>query len=201
MSQVHSNIHVLQLEVTNFESYPDIVQQVGDVVKDEGLNVLFNNAGFAPKSTRLPFVKSDELLTTIQVNTIAPIMMTKAFVPLLKKASQVNAEKAIGVERAGIINMSSLLGSIASNREGGMYAYRVSKSGLNAATKSISIDLRDQKIFCVSLHPGWVRTDMGGSHAPMDVESSCAGILDTIHGLNDSHNGGFVQWDGTNMPW
>lgn len=115
--------------------------------------------------------------------------------------------------------MSSTLGSISGNTEGGIYAYRVSKvnfiiffkinnlfleifqSALNAATKSLSIDLYPNKILCVSLHPGWVRTEMGGLHAPLDVKTSTEKIVDTILKLNDSHNGGFYEYDGKKLEW
>lgn len=97
--------------------------------------------------------------------------------------------------------MSSILGSIESNVEGGLYGYRTTKAGLNAATKSMSIDLRDHKILCVSMHPGWVRTDMGGSKAPLDVEQSCTQMMETLYKLNESHNGSFLQFDGTALKW
>lgn len=97
--------------------------------------------------------------------------------------------------------MSSSLGSIESNVEGGLYAYRLSKAGLNAATKSMSIDLKDNGILCVSMHPGWVQTDMGGTKAPMDVESSCQQMINTILNLNESNNGTFIQYDGKLLKW
>lgn len=125
----------------------------------------------------------------------------QAFLPLLKKASATNAQQPLGVQRSAVINMSSILGSIEHNVEGGLYAYRTAKCGLNAATKSMSIDLKDHNILCVSIHPGWVRTDMGGSKAPLDIETSCATMVNTLYNLNESHNGNFVQYDGTRLKW
>lgn len=90
------------------------------------------------------------------VNVVAPVMLAKLFIPLLKKAWEMNNSAPWGVQRAAIINMSSILGSIASNAEGSLYHYRVTKSGLNAATKSLSIDLKKDGIMAVSMHPGWV---------------------------------------------
>lgn len=171
------------------------------MTKDDGLNVLFNNAGIATKSVRLVGTKAQDLLNTLHTNTVAPIMFTKACLPLLKKASLANDAQDMGVQRAAIINMSSILGSIQLNADGAMYAYRTSKAALNAATKSMSIDLKDQKILCVSLHPGWVRTDMGGGNAPLDVSTSTTQIVNTICKMNESHNGGFYQYDGGKLPW
>ncbi|KAH8300900.1 hypothetical protein KR044_003690 [Drosophila immigrans] len=201
LAKKHSNIHVLEIDLKNFEDYDKLVGTIADVTKDAGLNVLFNNAGMATKSVRLGATKQQDLLDTLQTNTVAPIMLTKACLPLLKKAAQANEEQSMGVERAAIINMSSILGSIQSNVEGGMYAYRTSKAALNAATKSMSIDLREQKILCISLHPGWVRTDMGGGNAPLDVSTSTTQIVETICRLNETHNGGFYQYDGAQLPW
>ncbi|XP_052850142.1 C-factor isoform X2 [Drosophila gunungcola] len=128
-------------------------------------------------------------------------MLAKACLPLLKKAAKTNEALPMGVARAAIINMSSILGSIQGNTDGGMYAYRTSKSALNAATKSLSIDLYPQRIMCVSLHPGWVKTDMGGSNAPLDVPTSTGQIVETIRKLGEQQNGGFVSYDGSPLSW
>lgn len=102
-------------------------KEVENVVQDKGLNVLFNNAGIASKSTRLSFVKAEDLTNSFLANTTAPIMLTKALYPLLKKSAEFNADQPMGVGRAAVINMSSILGSIGSNSDGGMYSYRASK--------------------------------------------------------------------------
>lgn len=128
-------------------------------------------------------------------------MLARACLPLLKKASKAQEHLDLSVHRAAIINMSSILGSIESNTDGGLYAYRTSKAALNAATKSLSIDLYPNKILCVALHPGWVRTDMGGSKAPLECEPTTAEIVDTIMKFNAKHNGGFYQYDGKELPW
>lgn len=112
-----------------------------------------------------------------------------------------NESKGIGIERAAIINMSSILGSIESNVNGGGYAYRMSKSALNAATKSMSIDLKNDKILCIAMHPGWVRTDMGMQSAPLDVETCTHTMLKTLWELNESNNGLLMQYDGEQLPW
>ncbi|XP_034489836.1 C-factor [Drosophila innubila] len=201
LAKKHSNIHVLEIDLKNFDEYEKLVGKIADITKDAGLNVLFNNAGIATKSVRIGATKQQDLLDTLQTNTVAPIMLAKSCLPLLKKASLVNEARGMGVNRAAIINMSSILGSIQLNADGGMYAYRTSKAALNAATKSMSIDLRDQKILCVSLHPGWVRTDMGSNNAPLEVATTTKQIVDTICKLNESHNGGFYQYDGAQLPW
>lgn len=198
-----------------------MVAETESIVQDNGLNVLFNNAAFSPKSTRLNATKADDLIKCFQINTIAPIMLTKVYIlfyirnnkllntfdspqalyPLLKKAAHKNPDASYGVGRAAIINMSSTLGSISGNVEGGLYAYRTSKCGLNAATKSMSIDLKGDKILCVSMHPGWVKTEMGGRKAPLEISTCCSKMIETIMNLSYKNNGRFLQWDGKELSW
>lgn len=153
----------MQIDLKDFNKYPEVVSQVQSIVNNEGLNVLFNSAGISPRSSFLGIkaLKPNELMDAFAVNCVAPLMLSKEFIPLLKTASEGNKAAPLGVQRAVIINMSSILGSIASNNEGSLYHYRLTKTGLNAATKSLSIDLKKEGIMAVNMHPGWVKTDMG----------------------------------------
>ncbi|GBP63589.1 C-factor [Eumeta japonica] len=197
----NKNLHILRLDVKNTEFFDEAVSKISEVVGDDGLNVLINNAGVATKYTKLGLVKTEQMIDNLMVNTVAPIMLTKSLLPLLKQASVKNDEKPMSTERAAVINMSSILGSIAQNDQGGFYPYRCSKAALNAATKSMSIDLEKDKILVASMHPGWVRTDMGGQNAPLDIESSIRGIFDTLAKLGEKDTGKFYQYDGTELPW
>uniref|UniRef100_A0A1B0FM00 Uncharacterized protein n=1 Tax=Glossina morsitans morsitans TaxID=37546 RepID=A0A1B0FM00_GLOMM len=198
----NSNIHILEIDLRNYDAYENLIKQIEEITENNGLNVLFNNAGIAPKSTKITATKKDDLMNTLETNTVVPIMLTKvACLPLLKKAATVQSNLDFGVQRAAILNMSSILGSIEANADGGLYAYRTSKAALNAATKSLSIDLLADKILCVALHPGWVRTDLGGSRAPLEVDETMTKLIDTVLQLNATHNGGFYQYDGEKLPW
>lgn len=75
------------------------------------------------------------------------------------------------------------------------------QAALNAATKSMSVDLKTDGILVACLHPGWVRTDLGGKNAPMDVDTSVNNILNTLNSLTEKHTGCFVQYDGEMLPW
>lgn len=201
LSEQNRNVHILEVDVNNFDSYTKFVDEVEKIVKDDGLNVLINNAGVSPKFTRVGLVKVDQMMDTLKTNTIAPLMLTKALLPLLKKASGKNSSSPLGASRAAVINISSILGSIQENDVGGYYPYRCSKTALNMITKSLSIDLSADKIMVVSIHPGWVKTDLGGPNAPLDVETSVSGILNTIQSLTENNNGGFIQYDGKVLAW
>ncbi|CAG9783425.1 unnamed protein product [Diatraea saccharalis] len=201
IAQESNKLQIINLDVTDFGSYDDFTSQIAKVTGNDGLNLLINNAGVTTKFTKLNLVKTEQLLDNLTVNTIAPIMLTKSLLPLLKQAAEVNSNMQMGSSRAAVINMSSVLGSIAQNDQGGFYPYRCSKAALNAATKSMSIDLKKVNILVASMHPGWVRTDMGGKNAPLDVETSVTGIFTTIQRLGETDSGKFLQYDGTELPW
>ncbi|KAB0794821.1 hypothetical protein PPYR_11660 [Photinus pyralis] len=155
----------------------------------------------SPKFTRLNLVKPEQLMETYVTNTMVPILLTKALYPLLRKAAKINACKPNGIEKAAIINMSSMLGSFDLNTTGGFYPYRCSKVALNMATKSMSVDLKDDGIIVTSIHPGWVKTDLGGQNAPMEIDDSTSSIVKFVSTLKQEHSGGFYQWDGQPMLW
>lgn len=154
----NDKLRILEIDLKDYDKYPEIVKQVENVVKDEGLNVLFNSAGISPRSSFMGIrgLKASELMDTYAVNCVAPLMLSKAFIPLLKMASEKNKSMPLGVSRAVIMNMSSILGSVKLNTDGSLYHYRVTKSGVNAATKSLSIDLKNDKIMATAIHPGMI---------------------------------------------
>ncbi|KAJ4434775.1 C-signal isoform X4 [Periplaneta americana] len=201
IAERNKNVHILKLDVTDFERYDEAVKYVESVAQEEGLNLLMNNAGISSKFTRINLVKVEQMTGGFLTNATAPLMLTKAFLPLLKKAAQNNSSNPFGASRAAVVNFSSVLGSIAENSQGGFYPYRASKAALNAITRSMSVDLKSDGILVVSIHPGWVKTDMGGSNAPMNVEESVSSIMKTVASLNEKHTGTFIQYDGKELPW
>ncbi|KAG8036091.1 hypothetical protein G9C98_004670, partial [Cotesia typhae] len=204
IAEKSSNVCIIKADLTNFKDYDRIVNEVSAQVGDAGLNVLFNNAAILLPSSKLDSVKAEDLTENYLVNTVVPIMLTKAFLPLLRKAAAAAAAAAgkqgMSVDRAAVINMTSLMGSIADNGSGGSYPYRCSKAALNAATKSMSVDLKEDGILVACMHPGWVKTDMGGSNAPMDIDSSVHNMVQTVLGLSEKDNGAFLRHDGTILP-
>ena len=82
-----------------------------------------------------------------------------------------------------------------------MYIYRSSKTGLNQVVKSLSVDLKPKGITVVSLHPGWVKTDMGGPNAPVSIDKSIEGMIEVIERTDIKDTGRFLNYDGTELPW
>ncbi|XP_078038441.1 SDR family oxidoreductase sniffer [Augochlora pura] len=202
IAEVSKNVHIIETDFTDPEDYDKIVKTVKEKVNSDGLNVLFNNAGFSPKFTRLGLVKEKQVTESFFINVVVPLMLTKAVLPLLKvAANKCNDKTKMSTNRSAVINMSSVLGSITENTTGGFYPYRCSKAALNAATKSMSVDFKDDGILVISLHPGWVRTNMGGPNAPMDIDTSINNILNTLGTLTEEHTGCFIQHDGKMLSW
>lgn len=197
----HQGVHTLKLDVADEQSHSEAVAAVGQLVGGRGLNLLINNAGVAPRSTRINMVRWPQMVDTFTVNAVAPVMLSKALLPQLKAAAALTEGSDLSVQRAAIINISSILGSIQNNDQGGLYPYRASKAALNAITKSLSTDLRDSNILVGSVCPGWVQTDMGGRNAPVTPAQSIANILRLLGSMNDAHHGQFYQQDGTKLPW
>ena len=160
-------------------------------VIEEPVDILINNAGiYGPSGLSYDELTVEPWLNVFHVNTIAPMMVSQA---LLKRL-------ALGQEKK-ILMMSSKMGSIGDNKKGGSYIYRSAKSALNAVVKSLAIDLADQGISVAALHPGWVKTDMGGASAAINTDSSIQGIRKVIEQLSLKNSGQFFNFDGALLPW
>ncbi|MBT8046789.1 MAG: SDR family NAD(P)-dependent oxidoreductase [Gammaproteobacteria bacterium] len=115
--------------------------------------------------------------------------------------SELLADAIARSARGRIVTISSMLGSMALNSSGGLYAYRATKAGVNAIMKSMSIDLSGRGIIAIAQHPGWVQTDMGGQGADIDIATSVNGMKAVFDGLRPEDSGKFLSWDGSEMPW
>ncbi|ELU06283.1 hypothetical protein CAPTEDRAFT_115991 [Capitella teleta] len=200
LSSVNPAVHVLQFDVTDFDAIPKIVSDTERILDGVGLNLLINNAGIIHRSP-LGGVTLDEMRTEADINCIAPVLIAQAFVPLLRKAAEASDVPNMSCDKAAIVNITSKVGSIADNRGGGRYAYRASKAGLNAITKSLSIDLAKENILAVVLHPGWVQTSMGGPDALIDTVTCVQGLLNVMATLDAQKSGTFWDYKGEQIPW
>ena len=179
---------ILQLDVTNQSEVESVAEQVSAEV--DYLDILFNNAGILHSDEQIGNLAFDTLLNVLHVNSVAPIMVAQSLLGLLK------AGKA-----AKIVNVTSQLGSISRKRSGGRYSYDGSKAALNMFSRTLAFDVIDDGIITIVIHPGWVRTDMGGSGASIGVEESAAGILNVTEKLTKKDVGRFLAWDGAEIPW
>nr|XP_060643912.1 C-signal-like [Anolis sagrei ordinatus] len=196
----HQEVKIIQLDTTDPSSIEAAAATVTKLLKGSGLNLLVNNAGILKTVTQETPQSMSEIYET---NVIGPMMVSQAFLPLLKKASQESPHKGMSCSKAAIINMSSEGGSITSVTLPIVVSYRCSKAALNMLTKCQSLDFGKEDILCIALHPGWVETDMGKSvgQPPLTVEFSVKEILKTLASLSEKDNGTFVNWEGKVVPW
>ena len=177
---------VLQLDVTSQDS----VQRLADDLEGRPVDLLINNAGIQPLLWKLADVDFDAFDRAMDVNATGPVRVTKALMPNLQA----------GNGRL-IVNITSNLGSIEANTDGGFYGYRESKVALNMFTKSLAAEFGPEGFICIVMNPGWVQTDMGGDQAPLQVHESVSGIRQVVESLAPADNGTFKTWDGDTMPW
>jgi NAD(P)-dependent dehydrogenase (short-subunit alcohol dehydrogenase family) len=156
-------------------------------VRDRRLDVLINNAGVL-MSDRLGALEPEAIRAQLEVNALAPLLVTEALRANLK-------------EGAKVAIITSRMGSIADNTSGGMYGYRMSKAAVNAAGASLAVDLRGAGVAVALIHPGYVQTDMTGGHGNVDAETSAAQIIQRIDALRLADTGAFLHANGERLPW
>ena len=180
------NLEIFELDLLKKKAGYTLANFLGD----RPIDVLINNAGVGSTDQHFRAVSPKPWLEVLKVNLIAPLIVTQAIIDNVKKGSDKK-----------IYFLSSQLGSIADNTSGGMYIYRSSKTGLNQIVKSLSVDLKPQGITVVSLHPGWVKTDMGGPNATVSIDESVGGMIRVIETTDIKHTGKFINYDGRELPW
>ncbi|XP_078277260.1 C-signal-like [Rhinoraja longicauda] len=197
-----SNVKIVKMDVDDLNSIQESAEQIQKVLKDNGLNLLINNAG-VNFGGDLNEITPEIMMKTYSTNVIAPVMVTKALLPTLVQAAQLSDEPGFSSEKAAVINMSSIMASMEmfNIQNGKTYAYRISKAALNMVTKCLASELKPQGILCASVHPGWVKTDMGGEKAPLSKEESVQGILKVLARLSEQDSGLFLDWRGQRLPW
>ena len=155
------------------------------------IDILINNGAIAGNEGGLPGLSSVDFLTVIAVNTLGPLLMAKYFMPHLMRGS-----------RRVIANISSRVGSISEGIiDEGNYAYCISKSALNMASAKLAFQHSGQGLCVLSLHPGWIRTEMGGPDAPLDVSVSAARLIELITTATPADNGSYRSFDGQKIGW
>jgi NAD(P)-dependent dehydrogenase (short-subunit alcohol dehydrogenase family) len=154
------------------------------------VDVLINNAGVPGLWCALTDVDYTDMARTFAINALGPLRVTAALLPALRR----------GAVRK-VAHVSSRMGSVADNTEGGAYAYRMSKAALNMGVRTLANDLRAEGFTSVVLHPGWVQTDMGGPQAPLPAPDSVHGMLRIIDGMGPEHTGRFFDYQGAEVPW
>jgi NAD(P)-dependent dehydrogenase (short-subunit alcohol dehydrogenase family) len=169
------------------------IVRAAEELKDETIDVLINNAGVLEKEN-LENTQKAGLMKQFEINAVGPFLVTRAFLPQLKAAVAASGS-------AFVAQISSDYGSFTEAVPRGLFGYRASKAALNMITRSLSIDLKDEKIACVMLHPGFVATDMNAHSGPVSQADSVAGLTKVIAATTLADNGRYCDYTGRNMTW
>ncbi|KAF8353835.1 hypothetical protein PRIPAC_95458 [Pristionchus pacificus] len=191
-------LHIVQLEVVNEESIANAAKKVAEIVGDNGLDVLINNAGIGSKYPLNGELNKANIVEIFDVNTIAPLLIANKFYPLLKKAASKKGSAQIAM-------ISSELGSLANStnigKEMPYSVYGMSKAALNMLTRRLAVEWKDDNIRATSFCPGWVKTDLGTQAAQYTVDESTIPLTKLILSLKEEHNGLYYQHTGDPIPW
>lgn len=167
------------------------IEALKQTLKDKPIDILLNNAGIHAKEAS-QFGQGDNKTwqQAVQVNLLAPMKIMEYFV-----------DNVAASDQRLIANMSSKMGSMADNCSGGAYAYRATKAALNAVTVSAAHDLKHRNICVIILHPGWVKTDMGGENAELSVTQAGTMLRKIMTEARMKDTAAFFDIDGSIIPW
>lgn len=168
--------------------HEDSIATLARDLQAEAVDILINNAARRGDTGGLDTLSTEDFLATLRVNTLGPLLMVKAFRPHLGRG-----------RRRIVANISSRAGSVAEGLDtDGDYAYRCSKAALNIATAKLAFDYG---LIFLALHPGWVKTDMGGPEAEVPVAHSAQGLRAVIDRATPETSGGFRDFNGDEIAW
>lgn len=191
LTEVGAEVH--QLDTGSGQS----IDAFGAAVGDRSVDVLYNNAGIDARAVgagedargALDLTEA-QFRSVMEVNVLGPMLMVQALADNLTDAG------------GTVVNVSSQVGSIeVAHRIGSDIAYTTSKAALNMLTLKQSQALQPKGITVIALHPGWLRSDMGGSRADLDPAIAAESIASVVEGLSLEHTGSFLRWDGSTHPW
>ena len=182
-SQFRGRVSILPLEITDAASLDRCLQQVRSDV--DALDMLINNAAIGAGGETLRTFDAEQAADVWRVNAVGQVLVAQKFLDLLKAGTDPK-----------IINVTSEAGSISTMDRFRGYYYFGSKAAMNMFSRSMAWDPDTAGIITIALHPGWVRTDMGGSNADLSVTESAEGTLKVIANLTPEDNGKFYTWDG-----
>ena len=164
-----------------------------DALFPERVDLLINNAGIygspGEDDQSIEGVTETCMREVFDVDCIGPLRVVQQLLPSLVRG------------RGVVANVSSKMGSSGDNSSGGAYAYRAAKAALVTISKSMAIDLGPRGVRVITLHPGWVRTDMTDHQGLIDIDQSVSGIARVIEYVNDYDLGAFVAYDGQVVPF
>jgi NAD(P)-dependent dehydrogenase (short-subunit alcohol dehydrogenase family) len=181
-------LHVAPLDVSEPRSHAALAHELPLLTDGQPLDLLINNAGVLQGGERFGQVRASDLETSFRTHALGPFLLVQALFPQL-------------VDSGTVANISSEIGSIGLRQEFHTPSYAIGKAAQNMVTSLLAQALAVRGIKIVALHPGWVRTDMGGNAALLAPRDSVVGLLQVIEGLQTGDSGRFLDWQGQPLPW
>lgn len=182
-------VEVKQLDVTDMESIAALAKSLENVP----LEIVVNNAGYLTTND-LNTVTPTQMVDEFKINALGPLFVSRALLPNVRLAKSMGGN-------CKIVHITSRMGSISDNGSGGYYAYRASKSALNSITKSLAVDLEQEGITVLLLHPGYIKTRMTGGKGEMEADESVSRQMKVIEKATIQDAGKFFHRDGQVIPW
>jgi NAD(P)-dependent dehydrogenase (short-subunit alcohol dehydrogenase family) len=182
------SIEIEGLDVASSPSSENFVR----AMQNRSFDLLFLNAGvFGPQHQSVHLATEAELDDLLLTNAFAPVRLAYRLVD------------TVTPDRGVVAFMTSRLGSVAANTSGGMDLYRASKAALNSLSRGFAVcdAVTRRRLTVLSLHPGWVRTDMGGKGAPLDVATSVRGLAEVLEARAGAGGHVFLDYQGNTIPW
>lgn len=180
----------ITVEALDIGDQPNI-KSIAEKYNGQAIDILVNNAGIIDRvNNSIMEASRDSMIELFNINFFGTLAITQALLPNILKS-----------ETKRIITLSTKVSSIDDNRSGGKYGYRCSKIALNMAMKNIALEYKKQGLRIILLHPGWVRTSMGGKLALISTEKSVAGMRETMAKYIDESLANFYDYKGEVIPW
>ena len=187
LRNVAGDVEILPVDVTESQQVAALTARLNG----RPIDLLINNAGlYGLGGDPLGAMNYPAWEKVMAANLFGPVRLTEAVLGCLRAGRQ-----------RKIVSLTSLMDSIGDNVTGGSLYYRSSKAALNAAMKTLAIELNREGFRVIVIHPGWVRTDMGGTEAPLEAPASVAAMRQVIDRLTTADNGRFFNYDGRILPW
>jgi len=178
---------IVAMDVTDSKS----VHAAAAQLKDIAIDLVINCAGITGVSgQKVGKVDYNSWVHVLDVNTMGPLRVVEGFTDQIARS-----------ERRLVVTLTSGMGSIGDNTSGGSIAYRSSKAAVNMVMRSAAVDLAPQRITCVVVNPGWVKTDMGGPNATLTPRENVTALRRLIEKIGPDQSGKFFHYDGSEYPW
>ncbi|XP_041795579.1 C-factor [Chelmon rostratus] len=206
-TQYPGKITIIKLDMSDEDSISAAVQAVSKQIGAGGLNLLINNAAINKPAVPalLDVTGKKDMMEVYETNVVGPFLLVKMLLPLLQRAAEKDSGDKMSCRRSAIINISTVISSIEKCPEtftmAQMYPYRTSKAALNMLTRCQAENFKINNILVTALHPGWVRTDMGGKEGHLSTQESVYGLMSVMSSLSNKDCGMLLDWEGNRIPW